>query len=104
MRAFASLSTNYPDLRLLLVGEGSYRHELEKMSESLNLQEKVVFAGRIPFEKISDYYNMLDIFVNISEYESFGVSVIEALACGIPVVVTDVGGLKEIVKDASIGL
>jgi L-malate glycosyltransferase len=47
---------------------------------------------------------MIDVFVNISEYESFGVSVIEAMACGIPVVVSNVGGLKEIVRDESLGL
>ncbi len=47
---------------------------------------------------------MLHVLVNISEYESFGVSVIEAMACGKPVVVTNVGGLKEIVTDDHLGL
>lgn len=91
-------------LKLLLVGEGSQKAQLENTALSLGISADTLFTGRIDFAKIASYHNMSDIVVNISEYESFGVSVIEALACEKPVVVTNVGGLKEIVQDGSNGL
>jgi glycosyltransferase involved in cell wall biosynthesis len=104
IQAFATLSARHPRLKLLIVGEGALQNRFEQLCVQLGISEKVVFTGRIPFSEISSYYNMIDVLVNISEYESFGVSVIEAMACGKPVVVTNVGGLKEIVKDDSLGL
>ncbi|WP_317897479.1 glycosyltransferase [Aurantibacillus circumpalustris] len=103
IKSFAVLSKKYPRLKLLIAGEGSAKENLIKLTEKLNVTQAVVFAGRIPFNEISSYYNMIDVLVNISEYESFGVSVIEAMACEKPVIVTNVGGLKGIVKDESLG-
>ena len=74
------------------------------LAESLGISDVVTFTGRIPYKDINKYYNMINVLVNISEYESFGVSVIEAMACEKPVIVTNVGGLKDIVKDESLGI
>jgi glycosyltransferase involved in cell wall biosynthesis len=104
VRSFARLHSTYPFLKLLLVGEGGEQTQLKKLSEELGVAKSVVFTGRIPFSEVNKYYNMIDVLVNISEYESFGVSVVEAMACGKPVVVTNVGGLKEIVKNDKLGL
>jgi len=104
IRAYSHLHEKYPQLRLLIVGEGTAEKSLRELCDSLAIASKVTFTGRIPFNEISRYYNMLNVLVNISEYESFGVSVIEAMACGKPVIVSNVGGLKEIVCDNSVGL
>lgn len=104
IKAFALLLSKHFNLKLLIIGEGTALNELKELSKSLGVYQNIVFTGRIPHSEISNYYNMLDVLVNISEYESFGVSVVEAMACGIPVVVTNVGGLKEVVKDDSVGL
>jgi L-malate glycosyltransferase len=104
VKSFASLSKKYDHLRLLIVGDGSQKSLLKQLSADLNIEDKVIFTGRVPFEKVSDYFNMIDVLANLSEYESFGVSVIEAMACEKPVVVTNVGGLKEVVADDSVGL
>ncbi|MDI1354706.1 MAG: glycosyltransferase [bacterium] len=104
IRSFANLHKKYRFLKLLIVGEGSEEAKLKLLVEEQQLSKSVVFTGRIPFADVNRYYNMLDVLVNISEYESFGVSVAEAMACGKPVVVTNVGGLNEIVKDNSVGL
>lgn len=104
IRSLARLREHYPRLRLLIAGEGSQEAALRKLSTSLGLDDLVKFTGRIPFHEISRYYRMIDVLVNISEYESFGVSVIEAMACEKPVIVTDVGGLREIVKEESLGI
>lgn len=102
--SFYLLHEKYPQLKLLIIGEGSQESELKEQALRLGLGSKVIFTGRVPFQEISDYYNKLSVLVNISEYESFGVSVVEAMACGKPVIVTNVGGLKEVVKDDSVGL
>jgi glycosyltransferase involved in cell wall biosynthesis len=69
----------------------------------MHLDEKTFFAGRIQHNELVTYYNMIDIFVNVSRNESFGVSVLEASACGKPVVVSNAGGLTEVVKDQVTG-
>lgn len=103
VRSFAAIAGKYEHIRLLIVGTGSQEAALKQLCAQLNISEKVKFTGRVPFEKVSDYFNMLDVLVNLSDYESFGVSVIEAMACEKAVVVTNVGGLKEVVPDDSVG-
>jgi glycosyltransferase involved in cell wall biosynthesis len=105
MRAFAVLKRKHPDkkMTLLIIGEGSQAQKLKELVEELNITREVIFTGRVPFSQIADYYNMLDVLINISDYESFGVSVIEAMACEKPVIVTNTGGLKEIVENANFG-
>lgn len=105
IKAFARLKMQHPDkkLGLLLVGEGSLRQELEALCIQLEIQDYVIFTGRVNFSEVANYFNTADIFVNISEYESFGVSVIEASACEKPVIVTDVGGLREVVDEGITG-
>lgn len=105
IRAFAALRARQPEkkVKLMIIGEGSKEQELKQLAAALGIAPDVVFTGRVPFSQIADYYNMLDVLVNISDYESFGVSVIEAMACEKPVIVTDTGGLKEIVENANFG-
>lgn len=104
LRAFALLSSKHKHTRLLIIGVGSQMLVLKNLTKDLGIEDKVVFTGRIPFNEVANYYNMLNLLVNISEYESFGVSVIEAMACEKPVVVTNVGGLNEIVQDETLGI
>ncbi len=104
IESFNSLVKKYDHLKLLIIGEGSEEARLKQMCTQLKIEEKVKFTGRIPFNQISNYFNMIHVLANLSEYESFGVSVIEAMACEKPVIVTNVGGLKEVVTDDSVGI
>ena len=90
-------------LKLLIVGEGNQRKELDCLVANLSLEDSVIFTGYVPSSQIVEYFHKIDIFVNLSIRESFGVSVLEALACKIPVIVSDVGGLKEIVINNECG-
>jgi len=90
-------------LRLLIVGRGTQENELKQLARELNLNGSVVFTGAIDYCQVPEYQNMLDISVTLSHFEGFGVSTIEACACGKPVVVTNVGGLAEIVEDNKTG-
>jgi glycosyltransferase involved in cell wall biosynthesis len=103
VEAFTKLSKKHDNMKLLIIGEGREKEHLMKMCAQNEINDKVIFPGRINFAEISNYFNMLDVLVNISDYESFGVSVIEAMACEKPVVVTDVGGLKEVVETSEYG-
>ncbi|MCU0432730.1 MAG: glycosyltransferase [Bacteroidia bacterium] len=105
LNAFAALHKANPGLplRLLLVGDGTQRDALEQQAHTLGIAHLTKFAGRVQFADVPQWHNQLDIFVNISEYESFGVSVLEAMACEVPVIVTDTGGLAELVEQGREG-
>ena len=105
IKAFAVLKKKYKDkpLKLLIIGEGSQMESLKLLTSELGVKDDVTFTGRINFSEVSDYFNMLDVLVNISDYESFGVSVIEAMACEKPVIATNTGGLKEIIENSNYG-
>jgi glycosyltransferase involved in cell wall biosynthesis len=102
--AWASLG-RLPDRVLLLVGEGPQRGELERLSVRLGLSATVRFLGKVPENVLLDCYRAADVCVVPSlALEGFGLVVLEALACGTPVIVTDAGGLPETVAglDASL--
>ncbi|MDB9321323.1 glycosyltransferase [Nodularia spumigena CS-591/04] len=93
-------------LNLLIVGEGPQQRSLVEMVEKLGLNSIVRFTGFVPHHKINEYLNTFDVYVAVSrcDSESFGVAVLEASACGLPVVVSNVGGLPEVVIDGKTGI
>lgn len=108
LQAFKLAVENNPELplRLLIVGGGSQQQELAKLAKDLGIEELTAFTGRVPYDEIPEYQNMLDISVSLSitDSESFGVAIVEASACAVPVVVSDAGGLPEVVKDGQTGI
>ena len=101
IRAFNIVSDRYPKLplKLLIVGSGSLDKDLKKLTKQLNIENKTIFTGKVPFVDVPKYHNMLSVSVSVSNSESFGVAIIEASSCAKPVVVSDVGGLPEVVED-----
>jgi glycosyltransferase involved in cell wall biosynthesis len=91
------------NLELLIVGGGPLMDKLKHFSKDLEIDKKVLFTGQIPPNEVPEYLNKLDIYAALSNYESFGVAVLEACACEIPVVVSNVGGLPEVVEDGVTG-
>lgn len=90
-------------LRLLIVGEGPQKKELAELARRLRLTGVTEFAGAVPHCEVPGYLNRMDIYVAASRLESFGVAVLEASACSLPVVVSDVFGLPEVVKHGITG-
>ncbi len=81
---------------------GNYRSYLQSRL-SAHLGSHVTFCGLVPHGEVVNYYHNSDVFINPSFYESLGMSTIEAMACGIPVVTTPVGGVPEVIEDGKSG-
>ena len=77
---------------------------MKELVKELNLEDSVEFLGRIPLNEVSNVFNSFDIAVFPSLRESFGVAAVEAQACGIPVIVTSVGGHPEVVINDKTGI
>ncbi|PZA00691.1 glycosyltransferase family 4 protein [Gammaproteobacteria bacterium 2W06] len=95
-----------PNLQLRLVGDGPDRRALEDLAETLGIAHVTEFLGRIPHDTVPRELAGMDIFAALSreDSESFGVAAIEAGAARRPVVVSDAGGLPEVVRDGETGL
>ena len=89
----------HKDVKLLLVGDGPAKQDLEIMTKTFGLQEQVIFAGPQPWEQIGSYYSLGHIFVGASQSETQGLTYIEALASGLPVVAKADPCLEGVVKD-----
>jgi 1,2-diacylglycerol 3-alpha-glucosyltransferase len=103
VRAFAGVHAAYPDVALLLVGEGAERDNLEDRARLLGLAERIHFTGRVDYREVPGYMAAGDLFVTTSLSEVHPLSVIEALATGLPVVGIRAPGVQDIVVDGEIG-
>jgi L-malate glycosyltransferase len=98
LRAFAIIQKRIPDAQLTVAGDGPERPALEQLARELNLQN-TEFTGRVGHEKVVELYNSADIFLNGSEIDNQPLSILEAFACGLPVVTSDAGGIPYMVED-----
>ena len=101
MRALAAVRETH-DALLVLIGDGPERREVEALVAQLGLGAYVRFLGLMP--RVSELLARADLFLLPSQTESFGLAALEALASGVPVVASAVGGLPEVVRDGVTGL
>jgi glycosyltransferase involved in cell wall biosynthesis len=101
VHAFAELAATTSAV-LVLVGDGPERGPVQALARSLGLQRRVCFLGNR--ENCVPILQAADLFVQASESESFGLAALEAQACGVPVVSTNVGGVPEVIADGETGL
>lgn len=91
-------------IKFIIVGKGTHKDQMVEKCKKLNLENHVQFAGHAPHEFIVDWFQRLSIFIAVSTRESFGVSILEAAACGIPAITSNVGGLPEVNKHDETGI
>ncbi len=101
IKTFKKVKERFPSLQLKLIifGKGSSERELKELTHQLNLSEDVEFKGYVDPNKIYLHHQQSDLTIFLSRLEGFGVSLIEAMACGKCVVASNVGGHKELVQD-----
>src|SRR5262249_25801940 len=92
-----------PDLRYLIVGDGTDRARLEAKARAHGLSDHIIFAGRIAEAERVAHYNLADVYVMPSHGEGFGIALIEAAACGVPVVGSSVDGSRDALLDGQLG-
>jgi glycosyltransferase involved in cell wall biosynthesis len=105
LRAFARVAAAEPGVRLVVVGgRGWFYDEVFALHEALGLRERVHFAGYAAAEDLPRWYQAATAFVYPSFYEGFGLPVLEAMACGTPVITSNVSSLPEVVGPAGVTL
>jgi sugar transferase (PEP-CTERM/EpsH1 system associated) len=102
LRGFALVISKHPNARLLMVGDGPLRQELEACSKALGLAAHVRFLGSRP--DVAEILDGLDLFVMSSREEGLPVALLEAMAAGLPVVATRVGGIPDVVTSGKTGI
>lgn len=84
---------------LIIIGEGNLRINVERYVEKLNIENNVFLLGSMGQELLADFYRASDVFLLTSNFEGMPICVLEALGCGLPVVATNVGEVKRVVKN-----
>ncbi len=102
--AMPKILDNYHDAKLVICGKGGMMDELKEEARNLGIENKIYFAGYCDSKKVQKMYKCADIAVFPSTYEPFGIVALEAMLAGIPTVVSDVGGLNEIIEHGVTGM
>lgn len=106
LRAVTHLNGREAPLLLIVGGDEHSRDQLRalrKTADELRIADRITFAGSVSQEKLPLFYSAADVCVIPSYYESFGMVALESLACGTPIVATDVGGMRQIVRNEKMG-
>lgn len=103
IEAFATVVKHFPDAKLVMAGDGVEKQKCIELSENLGINKNVIFLGQVSNSSISQVFSKGRLFVCPSRNEPFGIVVLEAMAMGLPVIVTKSGGVREIVEDNKYG-
>jgi glycosyltransferase involved in cell wall biosynthesis len=104
LHAMPKILTFFPDIRLLIVGDGGEKTKLMNLAKELHINDSIIWAGLQPKETLQSYYTQMDIVTVPSRFEGFGLTAIEAMSHGIPVVASRVDGLMEVIEDGVSGI
>jgi len=104
IQALPKILYNYNDAKLVIAGEGGMLDELKQLAHNLGVEHKVYFTGKLDNTNLINMYKCADVAVFPSTYEPFGIVAIEAMLAEVPTVVSDIGGLNEIVDHGVTGM
>lgn len=106
--AMIDLCGQVPDVHGIVMGRATEKHtafltELKDKVARAGLSDRILFKPEVTVDRIAQWYQVLDLFIAPQRWEGFGLTPLEAMACGVPVVATDVGAFSEIVTDPALG-
>lgn len=104
INALPDIIKEYNNIKLIIVGQGSERSNLESLASNLNISSYISFEGLQAKENLEKYYNSFDIVVVPSRFEGFGLTAIEAMSYEVAVVASKADGLKEVIEDRINGI
>lgn len=109
IQSMAQILLRFPKAKLVICGDGPEKEKLKRIAKELSISEHIIFMGYIPHNELIQYYTSADVFIlpsiEIEGYkEGLGVVLIEAMACGTPVIGTSIGGITDIIEDGYNGL
>ena len=93
--AFLAAARENPNLRLIMLGQGTMKEEIEAHFETSGMRSRVHFGGQVGFDDLPAYYRAADVYISASHSDGSSVSLMEALACGIPALLSDIPGNRE---------
>ncbi len=99
LKAFINASKHVPEFRLLLLGTGSMREQIAQLIDTSGVRDRVHIAGQISNDQLAEYYHASDLYISASYSDGSSVSLMEALACGLPALVSDIPGNREWVTE-----
>ena len=105
IEAFKLIEQKMPEARLLIVGEGDMVPEYKNLASQLQIGNKVIFPGGVGHDELPKYYNLADVEVlpSTDKSEAFGIVLVEAMACGKPVVASNLAGVRSVVDEGENG-
>lgn len=104
IEAAAIVARERPDIEFVMAGRGPLLDAMGRLAAERGLEGRVSFLGFVPHDEVAEFMRGLDILVNCSRTESFGVVICEASATALPVIATDVGGVRETLKNGETGI
>lgn len=99
----AALAAKISDVKLLVVGDGPFMGQLKRITREKGLEGLVQFVGRVPWEEVPYYYSLANVFVSASKTETQGLTILEAMACQVPVVVYEDDNVADLINDGVSG-
>ncbi len=103
IRAAAECKKNFFNLKCLIIGDGPEKRVLQDLAKKLKVESSILFLGQITQKDLPLYFKISDVFVRASRSEGLGSSFLEAMAMGVPVIGTPVGGIVDFLKDGRTG-
>ncbi|MCY4149302.1 MAG: glycosyltransferase family 4 protein [Gammaproteobacteria bacterium] len=103
------LLPEFPNAAALVMGRATSRHQgflngLRQKVKEAGLEDRILFLPESPVDTMSDWYRVLDLFVAPQRWEGFGLTPLESMACGVPVIATDVGAFDELIEESKTGI
>lgn len=103
LQAAQKVHRDHPEMRLVIIGDGPEKSELQELAAELGIAERVTFTGELLFADIPAYLKAADLFMFASVTETQGLVTMEAMAAGLPIVAVDASGTRDIVEDGKQG-